>query len=535
MPFNIGQSAATAAEPKRKRTRLTTWLLRVLFSFALLFVIAAVFIAVNWPFKQQRLTDVLQQRFGRSVVIGSWHTTLFPPGGVAEDISFLHRKHKNKPPLVTIKKLVVEGSYWGLISPHKHISGVRLYGLHVTVPPSDPSGKPNPVMPLTQDPSRRQLGIGSVIADGTVLDFVQRTPDKPPVRLTIQKLTLDNVGNNLPLNFDALISNANPPSLIESAGRFGTWNPDDPASSPVEGWYRLNNGNLSAYKVLSGTLQSTGKFKGTLGAISVQGSASARDFHVKGSSHTRDVLGSFDATVAATDGNVDLNTLTARFDNSTVMIKGSFRGQPDESGKTVSLNVQSTAARIDDLLDLVLKSRQPPMTGDVAINAQIGWPPNATSFIRDMQANGKFRISSGQFTNPEIEQDLTRISNSAAKKDDLPQQSPATLPCVLAGALSVRNGAAEFSRLLLSVPGAGASLNGSYSLLDYTIDLHGHLHTDGSPAAATTGFKSIVLRGLMPFFQRKNGQKVIPLKIQGQYRDAKVDLDLGHKSKPQGQ
>jgi hypothetical protein len=72
-------------------------------------------------------------------------------------------------------------------------------------------------------------------------------------------------------------------------------------------------------------------------------------------------------------------------------------------------------------------------------------------------------------------------------------------------------------------------MNGTYNLLNYDIDLHGKLETQGSPSAATTGFKSFLLKAMTPFLKKKGGRQVVPFKIDGNYRKVNMGLDLHHR------
>lgn len=519
---------AAGPEAKARRRRYKKWIFIGLLVVAAAAIVTLVLLIVNWPFTERGLIDVLQERSVRSVTIGHFHITYFPPGCVAEQISFLHRKHKDKPPLITIERISIRGSYWGMISPHKHLSSVRVDGMHVIVPPPDPSGGPNPIMPLTHSANPgTPVSIGTVVADGTVLEFIQRTPGKPPVRLTIHKLGLEGVGNDRPLNYRARIYNTNPPGIIDSKGSFGTWDPDNPASTPVQGWYTFTNANLGVYKVISGTLTSTGSFGGNLGAIAVRGSADVPNFHVTDSSHTRELRADFDATVAATDGNVILNKVLADFDHTTVAFTGAIEGQPKEPGKAVALSIQCDKGRIEDLLRLVIEDKQAPMSGNVSLRAQLFLPREPQSFLQDMRVDGQVGVGSGKFSSQEIQTTLARVTNSASKKDALPTENAATLVSELDGGVTVRNGTANLSNVQLEFPGGAASLSGSYNLMNYDIDLHGELATDGSPSAATTGFKAVILKAASPFLKKDgNGRKSVPFKISGNYHNPNVGLDL---------
>ncbi len=521
---------------ERPRVRRPQWLtqrmITTLACVAVVIGIGLLALALEWPFTKQALIDVLQERSVRSVVIDRFRITYFPPGCVAEGVSFLHRKHKNKPPLITIARIEVKGSYWGMVTPHKRLSSVRVYGMHVTVPPPNPNGGPNPVMPLTQSKSSLSVIIGTVMADGAVLDFLQKNPANPPLRLVVNKLTLDGVGNDQPLNYRAIIYNPSPAGTIESGGRFGTWNPDNPAQTPVKGWYRYLHANLGMYKAISGTLESQGSFDGALRQINVVGRADVPNFHVTDSSHTRDLAADFRATVNATDGNVFLNDVLARFDRTTIRFSGTIEGHPGKNGKQVSLEMTSGSGRIEDLLDLFIEAKQPPLTGNISFTSHFELPPQPGSFVTGMQLQGRFGVGSGKFTNPDIQSSLNRISQSAAKKDKLSPENPATLVSNLQGKTIVENGVAHLSDLSLRVPGAEASLSGTYNLVNYNIDLHGALTTDGSASAATTGFKSFLLKAVSPFLKKKSGRQTVPFKITGNYDKVQIGLDLGHRTEP---
>jgi hypothetical protein len=56
------------------------------------------------------------------------------------------------------------------------------------------------------------------------------------------------------------------------------------------------------------------------------------------------------------------------------------------------------------------------------------------------------------------------------------------------------------------------ALTGTYNLVNYDIDLHGTLITDGSASAATTGFKSFLLKAASPFLKKKSGKQTVPFK-----------------------
>lgn len=186
-----------------KRRDFIRWTVAGVACFVLLIGIAAFLLLRNWPFTQQAITMTLEKRFDRQVVIQNFHKTLFPAGCVAEGVSFLHRTRKDLPPLITLRKLVIKGSYAGLIGPKKRIASVDIVGLHVTVPPSQP-GVPSAVMPLTGGQSKNSISIDRIAANDAVLFFAGE-PGREPFKLSIQKLVLDHVAEDGPVSYHAAL------------------------------------------------------------------------------------------------------------------------------------------------------------------------------------------------------------------------------------------------------------------------------------------------------------------------------------------
>ncbi len=73
-----------------ERGRATALLIAA--SLVVILAIAMIVLAWNWPFTRKAVTQTLEQRFARTVQIRSFGKTYFPPGCVAEGVSFLHRK-----------------------------------------------------------------------------------------------------------------------------------------------------------------------------------------------------------------------------------------------------------------------------------------------------------------------------------------------------------------------------------------------------------------------------------------------------------
>lgn len=518
------EKQVTVKHPPRRR-----WVLLAAAVFACLMLIDGVVLAVNWPFEKQDVIDVLQERSARSVTINRFYRTYFPPGCVVEGINFLHKKHKEKTPLITVERMVMTTSWPRLLMLQRRLTLVRIFNMHVTVPPSEP-GQPNPIMPLTYSgKTGATIVVDRTIADGAVLEFLSKVPGKQPFRLTIDKLRLDGIGNNEPMFYRTIISNEMPPGKIHSTGVFGTWNPKDPGSTPLHGTYSYDSANLAAFGGISGTLSGSGKFSGTLNHVNVSGTAEVPNFKVTDTSHARKLSTEFQAVVDGTKGDTYLNNLQAHFDNTTVYVKGSIAGQPG-GGKLASLDLFEPSGRIEDVLDLFISSPTPPMTGGVTFRGHMDLPPGTAQFVERMKLEGDFGVGAGKFTDKATEADITRLSESADKHSKGTAR-PATVLSDLSGHGEATNGVAKLSKLSFTMPGAKATLSGTYNLVNYRIDLHGVLATTGQPGDATTGMKSFFVKAMTPFFKRKHSEKIVPFKIMGSYSKPVMDLDFGSKKK----
>ena len=350
------------------------WWLIIGASLIVIAGIVLIVLAWNWPFTQQAVTKALQDRFARTVQIRSFRKTYFPPGCVAEGVSFLHRQRKDLPPLITVQTLSIRGSYNGLFRIHKRVDEVQVEGLHVLIAPPGPSGQPPNVMPLTTSTTGASITIGEITTDGALLEFMPRQPDQEPFKLYVHQLTLDNVGESGVIPYHAALLNTEPPGEIRSEGKIGPWNEDDPGSTPVTGSYTYEHANLAVFEGISGTLSSQGKFSGTIGHIDTNGEIDVPDFRVSGSSHPVHLDSNFQAVVDGTNGDTYLQNVDSHFERTTVTAKGSVAGHPGQHGKIVRLEMAVNTGRIEDLLLLVTDEKRPALTGSITLHAKVEVP-----------------------------------------------------------------------------------------------------------------------------------------------------------------
>jgi hypothetical protein len=504
------------------RHHIPKWLRIAGFCFLGLIVAAIVMLAIHWPFSRDAVQKALESATSRPVEIGAFHSSYFPPGCTAENIRVLHEDGKSGEPLITIEKLLVQSSLTGMLffAP-KRLAQVKVVGMHVRIP-----GKRKDGRFTLGGQGGKSLSIGKIVADGAVLEFMPSEPGKKPFLLRIEDLEIRDVGAGMPMKYRANVRNSEPPGLIRSEGHFGPWNADDPGATPVKGTFLYNDVKLGELKGISGTMQAKGKFEGPLGKMRTDGDLEAPDFLVDGSGNAVRLTVGFKAMVNGTNGDVRLEPVDAHFWRTTLVANGSVAGRPGEKGKTTTLDLAIRHGRIQDLLRLFSKDKVAPMSGAVALRAKFLWPPGEGKFLQKIRMDLDFGIDDAKFQSDATQEAIDRIAKAGEGENKKEQEADArTMLGDLRGHVAFRNGIATLTKGSFTVPGASATIHGTYNLLDHTVNLHGVLDTKGKLSDSTTGFKSLIAKLITPFFKKKNEVKLVPFKITGTFANASVSLD----------
>jgi AsmA-like C-terminal region len=519
-------------------TSMRKLVVRAVLVLAGVFIAAIVLLALYWPFSRQAVLRELEDESQSRVEVGAFHGTYFPrPGCVLEHATFQHNPKAGSPPLITIEKLRIEGSFSGLFT--KHVSRIRAEGMHILIPPRGTEQR-------FHTPQRSRFVIDDLIADGTILEVASREADKRPLRFPFHNFVLSSVGSEGPASFRATLSNPEPPGEITTTGKFGPWNPNDVGQTAVSGEYLFQQADLSVFRGIAGLLSSSGKFSGTLDRIEVQGLTDTPSFTVTSSSHQVQLRTQFHAVVNGENGDTFLQRVAATFWKTTVWSEGSVAGGNGEPGKTASVELAAKDGRIQDVLLLFTRSERAPMSGTVSFHAKVSIPPGRRPFLEKVELQGDFGIDAGSFTKFDTQQGVNRLSEGAlgeedrhkAEKDEEKDKDGSdTVLSDLKGHVRLRDGTARFSDLSFSVPGALAQMEGTYDLLTEKIDLRGTLRTDSEPSNTTHGVKSLMLKILDPFFKKKRAGYIMPVKITGTYGHPSFGLDLTDRDdkKPQKQ
>ena len=488
--------------------------------------LAAVFLLVFfWPFRLDAVTKELEDESDSKVIAGAFHATYFPhPGCVLDQVTFQHNPKSGAPPLITAKRISIQGSFTGIFA--RHVRLIVVEGMHILVPPlgSEPF----------KTPKRSSVVVDYLVADGTILEVASRQAGTPPLRFTFRGFTINDVGGSAPAVFKATFSNPEPPGEITTTGKFGRWNAEEVGKTAVSGDYAFEHADLSAFPGISGLMTSSGKYSGSLARIEVEGETDVPLFAATRSSHHTELRTQFHAVVNAENGDVFLQNVNANFRQTTILTQGSVAGETGQPGKTTSLTIASKDGRIQDLLLLFTKSPQAPMSGTVSFNAKAFVPPGKNPFLTKLEMQGDFGIDAGSFTKSDTQQGVNSLSHGALgeknQKTNDDDSDPRNVLSDLKGHVLLKNGIATFSNLSFGVPGALAQMRGTYDLISEKIDLHGTLKTEAEVSKTTHGIKSLMLKVLDPFFKNKPDGYLAPVKITGTYDHPEFGLDLGDRT-----
>lgn len=465
---------------------------------------------------------------------------------VGEEVVLRRHGQTDVPPLITISKFSARASLWGLFRKPTRISMVRLEGLKIEVPPrhrhkgEKPDADDDPVYESSSEEKSAENGapeerkrpefvIDEIVADGTVLRTLPRKSWKPPLEYEIQKLRLFGAGSSESMEFHAVLRNAKPPGDIKSSGKFGPWNRNEPGDTPVSGTYDFRNADLSVFKGISGILSSKGSYRGVLQRLEVEGDTDTPDFTLKVSGNPVHLTTHFQAIVDGTNGDTLLQPVVARFGTSTVTARGGVIGTRGVKGRTISLNVTVRDARLEDMLRLGVRSKKPPMTGAISFHSKLLIPPGDIDVSQKLKLDGAFELQSARFSKLKVQDQINQLSKRG--KGDTSTSEAGSVASDFEGSFHLDRGVMTFPELSFRVPGVHVSLKGTYGLEDNALDFRGKARMEAKLSEMTTGFKSVLLKAIDPFFKKKGAGAEIPIKIQGTHDQPAIGLNLFQKGK----
>jgi hypothetical protein len=427
------------------------------------------------------------------------------------------------PPLISIREFTANAGLFGLFGKPWKIEHLELEGLVITVPHKSEQSQSRP---KRRGPKDIPLLILELVADNAQLIILPKSADKAPHVFEIHHLLMNHVGLHRAAAFEAQLTNPKPPGEIDSRGTFGAWNADEPGKTPLSAVYTFAKADLGVFKGISGILSSQGKFGGVLDRIEVEGETDTPNFTVNSAGHPVSLHTIFSATVDGTNGDTLLHPVDARFLNSSLIANGEVVQTPEKRGKAIKLNVTVNKARIEDMLALAVKAEKPLMTGPVKFNTKFDLPPGEDDVIERLRLNGAFRVQPAEFTAPEVREKLEALSRKAEGKPK--DKDAGSSVAALRGYFTLDRRIIKLRQAVFAIPGASFKFEGTFALSNEALDFHGILRMNAKLSQTVTGFKSIFLRPVDPFF-RKDHATQLPIKILGTRSSPSFGLDFHHK------
>jgi hypothetical protein len=480
-----------------------------------------VLLMMQWPFKREMIVDALQERFSSAVEVKAFRATYFPPGCVAEGVSFRRNSDQGARPIATIEKLSIQGAYWEVFSRPERVRRVTIEGLRMFVSPeTERIGD----TPRASGAKHSAVIIDEIVADGAVVEFVSAKSGAEPLKFEIHQLTLHTVADDRPMSFHAALLNPTPPGEIRTDGEFGPLQPQNLGQTALSGSYEFQRADLSVFSGIAGTLSSSGKFNGVLQHIEIEGTTDTPDFQVTRSQHAVDLKTQFQGAVNGIDGEVSLPSVQARFGRTSLVSRVDVAKKEVSGGKTISVEAAETQGRIQDWLELLAHADRPALTGTMNFKAQVTVPPGKGSLIERVKLQGDFGIDDASFVRPATQKEIDNLSQVARGEKE--NDDPASVVENLKGHVVLNRTVATFADLSFSVPGAHAHLHGTYGLLTQHIDLHGGLQLESKLSKGEKGMKSVLIKSLEPFLKKKKAGEIVPIKIGGTFSHPSYGLDM---------
>jgi hypothetical protein len=506
------------------------------FLFALLAALAiAVRIMIDRaePILRTRVIETLSARFHSTVELAELHVWI--ANGLHVDGKGLKIYGATDPnpsepgvqPLFEIGEFKFQTKLNGLFRTPMHVDTIYVSAMTMNIPPKKDRAQ---IKNFSGHRPKMTIAVDHLVCTDTKLIINTEKPGKLPLLFDIGDLRIKDIGPEQPLRFDARLVNPKPVGDIHSTGQFGPLKDTNPRDSNVSGEYSFTNADLGTIKGIGGILSSTGKYQGTLGRIVADGTTETPDFRLTISGHPVPLHTEFHAIIDGTDGDTYLQPVKARVLSSSFTAQGKVVRVDNQHGRDIELDVVLDRARIEDLLQLGVKTDPPIMSGDIKMKASLSIPPGEPAVSDRMKLKGRFQIPAAQFSSEKIQSRINALSlRSSGKPQLVKEASDRNVTSDLQGVFNLDRGMLSFSLLHFKIPGTHADLDGQYSLDGKTFDFHGTLKLDAKLSQMMTGWKSILLKPVDPFFHKNGAGTQVPFKITGTKDEPHFGLDFGHK------
>ncbi len=524
----------TAIRATKRVGRIWMWLAVISLFFFVSAVVAVRFVVARAePILRARVIQTLSTRFNSKVELASFSVSVID--GIQVSGSGLKIFGATDPnpyapgvqALVNIREFRFQTALRSLFRSPMHVDTVYLKGLELNIPPK---GSRQQMTNLGSKNRKVSIFLDKFVCEDANLVINTENPSRPSLEFAIRDLKMEDIGPGLPFKFDATLVNPKPVGDIQSNGLFGPWQQDTPGDTPVQGDYSFSNADLSTIKGIAGTLSSTGDYSGTLGHIVVHGTTDTPDFRIETSGHPVPLHTEFHAIVDGTSGNTYLRPVNATFLHSSFTARGSVVRVNRSHGHDIELDVVLERAQIEDLLKLGVRTDPPIMSGPVEMNTRLSLMPGEATVTERLKLAGTFHVPRSHFNNERVQGKLDSLSLiSQGKPKQAREHAEKSVSTDLQGVFTLKDGLLSFSFLHFLIPGTHVDMTGVYSLDGQTFDFHGKAKLDAKLSQMTTGWKSILLKPVDPFFNKDGAGTEVPIKVTGTQSEPHFGFDFRHK------
>jgi hypothetical protein len=466
----------------------------------LLLVIAGGLLAWRARHMEALLRDAviaqLSERLQSDVELRALHVHVFPRIGVeGEGLVLRHHGRTDIPPLLQIERFSFESGPGGLLRLPQHIELVRVEKMTLTLPPREGKKEDHP-WEISRAMKMPKMVLDWVECKDADILTTPTKPGKEPLDWQIHDLWLQDVDSGKPFGFHGTLTNAQPVGEIATKGQFGPWDANDPGNSGVEGGYAFKNADLGPFPGIAGTLSSDGQFNGVLRELAVKGSTDTPNFSLDTNGTPVALHTDFDATVDGTNGDTLLHPVRARLGKTPIFAEGKIILVAKDS-HLIELAVNVSQGRIEDILNLAVRSERPSLSGPIKLKAKFTVLPEKATVVQRLVLDGAFGVEDAKWSNAEVREKLESLSRKAQGKPG--DEDIGSAVSDLRGSFHLEKGLIVFRSVTFGVEGAQIDLAGTYDLSGGALDLKGHLRMKAKLSQTMTGAKSFFLKAFDPF------------------------------------
>jgi hypothetical protein len=464
---------------------------------------------------QRETIAMLEARFDARVSLGDMSLSLFPRVTVSGRHLSLTR-NDDVQPFLAIGEFAIAGSPLALL--RRSVSNIELTNVEVRITRGQRSAPP------ARTRRWRDARVERIHVTSSTLWIIPDNPEKVPLEFLLHEVTLRDFSFDEPAQYTARLTNPKPEGTIRSEGRVGPWDTLALRQTPLAGTYQFDDAKLDTIKGIGGTLTSTGQFNGILERIDVTGTTSSPDFQLQLAQQPVPLDTRFSATVDGTSGDTQLHEVEATLGDSHIVARGSVAAPPGLKKRTVSLQVTSKDARLEDFLRLVIKGA-PPMRGALDLDTQFELPPGEEDVPVRLDLAGRFTIRRGQFASDTVQDKVDELSRRGQGRPG--STAVNNVLSAFSGTFRLRKGVLTLPQVSFAVNGAQVALDGRYTLQGEAMQFQGDLLLDAPLSRTVTGYKSVLLRAIDPLFRRGGTKTRLPIRIAGTIDKPEFKLDVG--------